>query len=279
MWIENGLLRRPPPKPDRRFSRIRLSGSWLPMDWLRHSPPGLGGVGTSRVGLRPAHLSYRRSTVDKSRTFKPGIPAHPSEQPCGTTRTLVGCWLQICPHHVPTPLCSTVVTRFFALTRALTPTDPLTIGRGSLIHVTRTSNHSISNHLRISAGRVHCLCANSTILFGLRHCSVGSSDSADRIEFTFSSIQGGRRYGLVVHFQLLPTRGYRLGAVTFSYWLYSVSQVRDSHPAVQVRSQAHGAGTASSPVPTDRPANHGDEAVPAPFLNRPGHPASSENRG
>jgi len=185
--------------------------------------------------------------VDKSRAFKPGIPAHPGEQPCGTTRTLVGCWLQICPHHVPTPLCSTVITRFFALTRALTPTDPLTIGRGSLIHVTRTSNHSISNHLRISAGRVHSLCANSTILFGLRHCSVGSSDTADRIEFTVSSF-GGRRYGLVVHFQLLPTRGYRLGAVTFSYWLYSVSQVRDSHPAVQVRSQAHGAGTAR-PIP------------------------------
>src|SRR6478735_8786784 len=209
MWIENGLLRRLPPKPDRRFSRIRLSGSWLSMDWLRHSPPGLGGVGTSRVGFRPAHLSCRRSTVDKSRAFKPGIPAHPGEQPRGTTRTLVGCWLQICPHHVP-----------------------------------RTSNHSISNHLRISAGRVHSLCANSTILFGLRHCSVGSSDTADRIEFTFSSIQGGGRYGLVVHFQLLPTRGYRLGAVTFSYWLYSVSQVRDSHPAVQVPSQAHGAGTA-----------------------------------
>jgi hypothetical protein len=93
-----------------------------------------------------------------------------AKQPCSTTRTLMGCLLQICPHHVPTPLCSTVITRFFATTRALTPTDPLTTGRGSLIHVTRTSNHSISNHLRISAGRVHSLCANSTILFGLRHC-------------------------------------------------------------------------------------------------------------
>jgi len=40
---------------------------------------------------------------------------------------------------------------------------------------------------------------------------------------------------------LLSTRGYRLGAVTFSYWPFSVGQVRDSHPAVQVRFQAHGA--------------------------------------
>jgi len=55
----------------------------------------------------------------------------------------------------------------------------------------------------------------------------------------------GCRYGLVVHFQLLSTRGYRPGAVTFSCWLYSVSQVRDSHPAVQVHFQAHVSQAAS----------------------------------
>jgi hypothetical protein len=54
------------------------------------------------------------------------------------------------------------------------------------------------------------------------------------------SVRGpGQRYGLFVHFQLLPTRGYRPGAVTCRYWPYSVGQVRDSHPAVQMRSQAH----------------------------------------
>jgi hypothetical protein len=43
----------------------------------------------------------------------------------------------------------------------------------------------------------------------------------------------------VVHFQLLSTWGYRPDAVTFGYWPFSVGQVRDFHPAVPVRSQAH----------------------------------------
>ena len=43
--------------------------------------------------------------------------------------------------------------------------------------------------------------------------------TAYRIEFTSSTYAGGLCYGLVVHFQLLSTRGYRPGAVTFSYWL------------------------------------------------------------
>jgi hypothetical protein len=34
--------------------------------------------------------------------------------------------------------------------------------------------------------------------------------------------------------------GYGPDAVTFSYWPYRVGQVRDFHPAVAVRSQAHG---------------------------------------
>src|SRR3982750_299722 len=45
MWIEDGFLRRPPPKPDGRFSRIRLSSSWLLlMNWLRHSTHGFRRV-------------------------------------------------------------------------------------------------------------------------------------------------------------------------------------------------------------------------------------------
>ena len=38
--------------------------------------------------------------------------------------------------------------------RALTPTGLLATSRGSLIHVSRTSVHSISNHLRTSTNRV-----------------------------------------------------------------------------------------------------------------------------
>ena len=90
MWIENGLLRRPPPKPDRRFSRIRLSSSWPLMDWLRHSTQGFQKSRASRAGLRPAHLFCRRSTVRSASYPRPGFPVHPGAQPCGTTRTLVG---------------------------------------------------------------------------------------------------------------------------------------------------------------------------------------------
>jgi hypothetical protein len=70
-------------------------------------------------------------------------------------------------------------------------------------------------------------------------CGRRLARTADRIEFTLPVSFDGRRYGLVVHFQLLSTRGCRPDAVTFSYWPFSVSQVRDSHPAVPVRSQAH----------------------------------------
>jgi len=63
MWIGDGLLRRPPPKPDWRFSRIRLSRAWPPMNWLRHSTQGFQKSRTSRAGSRPAHLDSRRFTV------------------------------------------------------------------------------------------------------------------------------------------------------------------------------------------------------------------------
>ena len=153
MWIENGLLRRPPPKPDGPISGIRLSSSWHFDGLAQALDSRFGRSRTSRAGFRPAHLCCRRSTVDKPRAFKPSIPARPGEQPSGTTRTVLSCLLQIWSHHVPTPLRSTVITRFFATTRALTPTGPFTTGRGSLIHVTWISDHSVSNHLRLSVRR------------------------------------------------------------------------------------------------------------------------------
>ena len=72
MWIENGSRRRPPPKPDRRFSRIRLSGSWSLMNWLRHSTQGFQKSRTSRARLRPAHLGCRRFTVGSIWASRPG---------------------------------------------------------------------------------------------------------------------------------------------------------------------------------------------------------------
>jgi len=169
-----------------------------------------------------------------------GSPPRRRAQPCGTTSALArwprsGSW-----HCLPTSLRSTIVTRFLATTDALTPADPFVITcRGSLIPVTRTALHSVSNHLRSSTRRVHSLYAGRSILFGLRLYARRLAKTADRIEFTLPACLGGRCYGLMVHFQLLSTRGYRPDAVTFSYWPFSVGQVRDFHPAVPVRSQAH----------------------------------------
>ena len=86
---------------------------------------------------------------------------------------------------------------------------------------------------------IHSLNAGGTILFGLRLFPSGLAKTADRIEFTLDLCLEARRYGLVVHFQWLSTRGYRPDAVTFNYWPYSVGQVADFHRAVQMRSQAH----------------------------------------
>ena len=239
MWIGDGLLRRPPPKPDRRFSRIRLSSSWLPMDGLRHSTPGLRRNRTSRAGFRPAYLFGRQSTARLPTTRPVRRTGHPGAQPLGTTRTLLSRRPVGSRHHVPAPLGSTIITRFFATTRALTPTGPFATSRGSLIHVTRTSEHSISNPLRFSTRRVPL--PQRWPLYGVRASLFPTQARQNRRPNRVHLVSHWRPgYGLLVHFQLLSTRGYRPDAVTFRYWPYSVGQVRDSHPAVQVRSQAHG---------------------------------------
>ena len=169
--------------------------------------------------------------------------SHRRAQPCGTTSALLS-WVQ--PdgdHHVPTSLGSTVVTRFPATTDALTPAGPfLAAHRGSLIHVTRTSGHSVSNHLRCSTRRVPLPQRWPPYFVRASPFSSRLASTADRIEFTRLCLSR-HCYGLVVRFPLLSTRGYRPDAVTFSYWPFSVGQVRDSHPAVLMRSQAHWNGS------------------------------------
>jgi hypothetical protein len=176
-----------------------------------------------------------------------GFPPHRRAQPCGTTSILAR-WPQFSFQHcLPTSLGSTIITRFFATTDALTPTGPCVItGRGSLIHATRTSHHSVSNHPRFSTRRVPLPQRWPLYVVRASPCVRRLARTADRIEFTLSASFGGRCYGLVVHFQLLSTRGYGPDAVTFSFWPYSVGQVRDFHPAVPVCSQAHARGLQSA---------------------------------
>ena len=102
-----------------------------------------------------------------------------------------------------------VVTHFFATTGALTPADLFFITyRGSLIHLTRTSHHSVSNHLRFSTRRVPLPQRWPLYFVRASPCGRRLARTADRIEFTLSAHSDEHRYGLVVHFQLLSTRGY-----------------------------------------------------------------------
>jgi hypothetical protein len=87
--------------------------------------------------------------------------------------------------------------------------------------------------------RSTALNAGRSISFGLHPCLTGSPKPPTESSSLCPPQGDGRCYGLVVHFQLLSTRGCRPDAVTFSYWPYSAGQVRDLHPAVPVRSQAH----------------------------------------
>ena len=248
MWVGGGSY--PAPSHPNRTGGSPASGFPVrgrSMDWLRLSTQGVQKSRTSRAVVANPLTPTGRSTVKFPAQPQPGFPARSGAQPCGTTRTLLREIGSRPRHHFPTSLGSTVVTRFPATTDALTPTGPfVAASRGSLIHVTRTSDPSSSNHRRFSASRVHSLSAGSSISFGLRLDARRLAKTADRIEFTVSACLGGLCYGLAVCFPWLSTRGSRPDAITFSYWPYSVGQVRDSHPAVRVRSQAHERGLQSA---------------------------------
>src|SRR3989442_1253511 len=137
-----------------------------------------------------------------------GSPPRRRAQPCGTTSALARWPHSGCQHCLPTSLRSTIVTRFFATTDALTPADPFVIAhRGSLIHVTGTSHHSVSNHRRFSARRDPLPQRWPLYFVRASPCARWLARTADRIEFTLSAHSNGPCYGLVVHFQLLSTRG------------------------------------------------------------------------
>src|ERR1035441_4319460 len=129
----------PPSKPDRRFSRIRLSSRWVLCREgaaLRLVPKSVGQT----FGITQANCTWL-------------IP--PPASPRGHSRWFA--FPSFCPSHfhLPASLCSTVVTRFFATTDALTPAGPLF---GHCCHEHRlspaglpdfglgTADHSVSNH-------------------------------------------------------------------------------------------------------------------------------------
>ncbi len=229
-----------PPKPDWRFSRIRLSGQWSlvglaqALDARRskasHQP---------RSCRQPAHPFQGGPLADPKPTPQPGLPAHSDAKPCGTIRTLSGAAGVQPRHHFPTSLRSTVVTRFSATTDALTPTGSLVAAsRGSLINVTGTSDHSISNHPRFSASRTHSLSAGSSISFGLRRSLEDSPEPQ-----TESSSRWPPHSAALVTDWSFASRCSPPGGIA-PMQLRSATGLqcqpgRDLHPAVPVRSQAH----------------------------------------
>ena len=209
------------------------------MGWLRHSSQGVQKQRTSRASSHSAHPFQGGPLVTDSR-HPSASSAHRCAKPHGTTSALAGGGQSGSSHHVPTSLRSTVVTRFCATTDALTPTGPfVAAGRGSLIHVPLTSDPAVSNHLRFSAGRVplpqrrqHYFVRASPFRSQARQ-----NRRPNRVHVV--AVRPPRRYGRVVLLPMLSTRGYGPDAVSFGYWPCSVGQVRDFHPAVKERSQAH----------------------------------------
>ena len=209
------------------------------MGWLRHSSQGVQKQRASRASSHSAHPFQGGPLVTDSR-HPSASSAHRCAKPHGTTSALAGGGQSGSSHHVPTSLRSTVVTRFCATTDALTPTGPfVAAGRGSLIHVPLTSDPAVSNHLRFSAGRVPL--PQRRQHYFVRASPFRSQARQNRRPNRVHSVavRPPRRYGRVVLLPMLSTRGYGPDAVSFGYWPCSVGQVRDFHPAVKERSQAH----------------------------------------
>ena len=254
-----------PPKPDRRISRIRLSSQWtrFTQDRLAQSLVPERSEGTAQP-LRPFGPAHPCGTARAVNPLWPrrGVPPLRGEQPCGTTSALLG-WVTIWfTGHLPTSLCSTVVTRFLATTDALTPADPFfVVCRGSLIYCSRTSDHAVSNHLWLASSRdpLPQRCRSYFVPGFAFPTQARPSHRPNRVHKGWHP-----SYGLVVRFPLLSTRGYRPDAVTFSYWPFSVGQVGDLHPAVKERSQAHvGPRCRASPTSTHRQGESLERPEPA----------------
>ena len=209
------------------------------MGWLRHSLQGVRKQRTGRASRMAPLTCSQAAHWPPSVPAQDDFPSHRRDQSCDTPSALVRWVGPAGYHHIPTSHRSTVVTRFFATTNALTPTDPLLAAcRGSLILVPMTSDHAVSNHLECSRSRdpLPLRCRP----YGVRAspCPSRLASTPDRIKFT-SWPSGHCVTAWSFSSRCSPPGVIAPNAVTFRYWPYSVGQVGDSHPAVIERSQAH----------------------------------------
>ena len=188
------------------------------MDWLRLGMKGLEVIRSAARACAPltAFTAVHNSVSDPAKAFS--APARTAFWALRWFDLFVRSFTLF---YLPTSLRSAFIRCFFATTDALTPADSFSaIHRGSLFHVIRTSDHSVSNHPRFSTSRYPLTPRWWHYFVGASPFPSWLAKTADRIEFTFASHLGRCRYGLVVHFQLLSTRGYSPDAVTFSYRPY-----------------------------------------------------------
>ena len=232
----------PPSEPDWRISRIAALRS-VALDGLAQALDSrVRENRTSRLGLRPAHL-FPGGPLSMWPVHARSVSSLASAR--SAQRALRGPLWEACslaptpPSYLPwlhdhysllsyyggsdpdRSVCSPAVVPWFTSFELPTILSPTTLDALGSLSTPSTPK--------------------AAILFGLRHTLAGSPSSTAELS-SLPAPSGAAHYGLVVHFQLLSTRGYSPGAVTFSYWPYSVGQVRDSHPAVQMRSQAHERG-------------------------------------
>jgi hypothetical protein len=213
-------------------------------------------------GSSPRPQVWRRDLRCQPSQWRLAVAA--ADQPLRALASVLGPSLSPSSFHLPASLRSTVVTRFFATTDALTPASQrgglFTHGlhqhwRVSLITVKGSSDHSVSNHLRVVRGPPGCPAVRLFALCPLCRLRLSLADSpthADRIEFTATIHPDSLCYGLVVLVPLLSTP-HCCDAVTVRYRTVLHRTGTDSHRSIPSPSQAHERGRFARKFRLSRP--------------------------
>jgi len=224
----------PPSKPDRRFSRIRLSSRWV--------------LGREGAALRLVPKSVGQTFGITQANCTRLIP--PLASPRGHSRW--SSFPSFCPSHFHLPAFPSLHGRYPLLsyygrsdsrqpgTRTVCPTHP-PARAGLPGFCFGASNHSISNHRRDDRGSPGSqrICARPD---WLRLSLAGSPVHADRIEFTATAHTNRLCYGLVVLVPLLSTPCCH-DAVTVRYRTILHRTEADFHRPSPSPSQAHERGS------------------------------------
>jgi hypothetical protein len=208
-----------PPKPSRPISgHSAFRSVWFPIGWLRHSTQGV---------LEESHQPRRlasRSPVSRRPTVCPHAPTWNGLRctGCLALRHFAGPFemsdsRELTPHSYPPWLHD-----HYSLHRYYGGSDP------DRPFFRRQPWFPDSRHLNfqpcclqssaVSARRYPLPPRVQLILFGLRHYMAGSPEPPTESSSQCNALLASLRYGLVVLFPLLSTRGYSPEAVTFGYW-------------------------------------------------------------